>query len=74
MVLMMQTNRTILDHEFRSVTCNGAAIFNTSYLVASGAPLAIFSAWSEFYASDAFKVKYYITSSGDSREEVVDGT
>ncbi len=54
--------RAILS-QAHTITCNSAAVFNSTYMLGSGAPLSVYSAWGDFYGTTDFKIKFYATSS-----------
>ncbi len=61
--------RSILDLA-HVVRCNSVGLFNSTFLVGSGAPFSVFSAWGSFYSTTDLKIKFYTSSSPVAKGDV----
>jgi len=53
-----------------SVNCNGQRAYSTAHLIGSGSPLSIFSSWAVSWSVQQTRMKYYLGTSADAKEQV----
>jgi hypothetical protein len=55
-----------------TVLCNGQRALSSQYLIGTGAPLSLHTAWSVAYSSGEVKVKYFVATAVEARENMAD--
>jgi hypothetical protein len=53
-----------------TVRCNGQQAYSTAYLIGLGAPLSLITSWSVAWSSLDTKMKYYVGTSNDAKQQL----
>lgn len=53
-----------------TVRCNGQQAYSTAYLIGLGAPLSLITSWSVAWSSLDTKMKYYVGTSYDAKQQL----
>jgi hypothetical protein len=56
---------------FADIQCNNSPAIDTSYLIGSGPPLPIFTAWSSDWSSSQVTIKYFESTSAQAKSQLL---